>query len=298
MRRSAASAAELLPWATGGLVTAVVAEFLLLRVVNRMADRVPGLRGDAGLGVLFAGTAAMNLALLLGMGFLAAVAVILWERSRVLAALALAAAVTLGLAQLSGAAILVLLAVVAVAVLLATVGGQAVLRALREGRKGLPQAAFLALTLGTFLAAAYLRAGDHAAALGGGPPARTGLYGAGEVLAVLTAIAAAVAFRAPVSRWNLLIPAGTVAVAAVAFSLRPELVPLIAFWSVGFQMSLPIPPRNTLRTTMRNSAVCSSMRGIIHTTMIPMPRNTAARKRKSLSRLGSKMAGWGKPKDQ
>jgi len=96
MRRSAASAAELLPWATGGLVTAVVAEFLLLRVVNRMADRVPGLRGDAGLGVLFAGTAAMNLALLLGMGFLAAVAVILWERSRVLAALALAAAILLG----------------------------------------------------------------------------------------------------------------------------------------------------------------------------------------------------------
>jgi hypothetical protein len=87
----------------------------------------------------------------------------------------------------------------------------------------------------------YLRLGDAAAALGTGPPGRAAVFGAGEALAVATALAAGVVYRQRPTLANVGLPLALVAVAAVPMVLRTDLVPLMAFWSLGLQMTL-FPP--------------------------------------------------------
>ena len=238
---SAAWAAELLPKAAVVLVLAAGAEFLLLRVLNRMADRVPGLRGPGATGLLYAGTAALNLAFLLGIVAVLMGAFLLWERERRIAGLAVAWVAALLLAA-SGSALASLAATSLLAVLLAILVARSLRRLpLRDWRRALAPALFLGLMVAAVLAALYWRGGDAAAALGFGPPARTSVFALGEVFAVAAALAAAFAFRGPWTKWNVLLPAATGLACGAFVALRPDLAPLIAFLSVGFQMSLPAP---------------------------------------------------------
>ena len=224
------------------LVAATAAEFLLLRVLNRAADRVRDLAGAFVVG----GTLAMNLALLTAFVLLLAVAAYLWVKDRIVSVLLVAQALSAIVALVSGGVLATALASGLLAAAVLVVLGARAVRGCTPSpgtrwRWALGPAPLLLLVLGAFLAGLYLHLGDAAGTVGLGPPGRVEVFALGEALAVGAALAAAVAFRAKPDAWNVGVPTAVVLVALAPTLLRPDLAPLIAFWSLGFQMSLPLP---------------------------------------------------------
>lgn len=254
--RSADWPTDLVPRAGRLLVVLVAAEFLLLRVLNRLSGALPeGLRGTAGSGFAFLGTAAYDAAFLLSVLLVALVARILMRSAVHLAALAftwvaaLAAVSLLGPAS-PGTIVLADLVAVGLLVLVAVrglragigLGAGAPLRLF--GRAVDPRVTFrffLGAVLAADLASFYLRIGDALANLGWSPPGRTEAFVAGEALALLAAYFAALAFVRRPRRWNVFLPAVAVLLLAGYARARPDLLPLVAFWSLGFRMDLFFP---------------------------------------------------------
>jgi len=254
--RGAAWSRSALPVAAKALVVLAIVEFVLLRVVNRMSGAFPAwMRGEVSSDLVLAGSFAYNGAYLLSLVLIVLVAILVWARDAPFATLLLmwAPAVLLAQAFASGSVAVVALAgLVGAAVLVATV-----VRALRDSPAAFPGPgparrvpflgsrlafrAFLVLVLGTFLAGLYLHVGDAFANLGGSPPARTEVYAAGEILGVLAAVVASLAFWRPPNRWNLGLAASGVLIVAAPAIARPELLPLIGYWSVGFRVDLFFP---------------------------------------------------------
>lgn len=254
LSRGAAWSRSALPVAAQALVALAIAEFVLLRLVNRMSGAFPAwAHGELSADLALAGVFAYNAAYLLSIVFVVLVALHTWSRSLPYATLLLISGAAVLGAQAFGSGSVGVVAVAGLlgaAVLVATV-----VRAMRDAPDAAPRPAMripllgsrhamrilLALVLGTFLAGLYLHLGDAFANLGVSPPARAEVYVAGEVLGILAAIVAAVVFwRAP-DRWNVGLAAAGVLLLALPAILRPEILPLIAYWSFGFRMDLVFP---------------------------------------------------------
>lgn len=236
------------------LLVAGAVEFVLLRIVNRVAGHLPGgAQALVGGNLVLAGTAAYNLAYLAGALALAICAWLLWRRDAVLALLLAAWVPALAAAQIldaSSAPGIVFADLVAVAVLVllatrslrapvvppATLASPRLRRALGYGARAFPLA-----VAATFLSALYLHVGDALAPAGLGWPARV------EVFAVAEAWGVAAALLAPLAvglrrDWATIATASAAAlVVGVWAVVRPAILPLVAFWSLGFQMTLPWP---------------------------------------------------------
>ncbi len=248
--------ADLLPTTVKIVVASAVLEFLLLRVLNRMSDRYPDwMRGALSDGVFFGGIVAFNLAFIASILVVLAIASLMWERGRGLSLLLLMWIPMLLGAQIlgSGATGMIVLSGVLVSLILFT----AITRRVRLswGERGpsaqsseargkwlhLAMPVFLAFLLATYLTAFYLHTGDAMANLGIDPPSRAVVYAAGEATALGAALLAPLAFwRRPEMKVVLLPTAAALAFAAFALS-RPDILPLITFWSMGFQLHLSLP---------------------------------------------------------
>lgn len=254
--RGAAWPADLLSTLTWVLLASVGAEFVLLRILNRMADRFPpGVRGQIAEDLVFAGTVAYNLAFLFAVVLVAVVAHTLWDRHRAVALLLFLWIVVLVVVPVAGPGVAPVLAasgLFAAAIMVAlVVRGVALHDAIETANRRSPglrsialrirRPVFLVLVLGTYLAALYLRAGDALATIGAGPPARPQVYGAAEVLPLAAAFAAVSVFAGRPTLKTVAAATVTVLVVSVPAVLRPDILPLIAFWSVGFQLHLPLP---------------------------------------------------------
>ncbi len=251
----AVSPADYLPLAGKILLLAVAAEFLLLRGINRMTGQVPSwAREEIAQGLVFLGTVSYNLGYVASIATLVVVGYILFQREDRLTPMILVWIAALIVGQFLGPAIpaAIVAAGLLAAILMATLAVRVILRVLRAqgsasvGAGGLHPArrvffpAFLVLLVGTYFTGLYLHLGDALAAMGLGPPARPDVYRTGEALALATAfLAPSVAWVRP-NRKNVILPATALLVFAAATAARPDLVPLIGFWSLGFQLFLPL----------------------------------------------------------
>jgi len=246
---------ELLPVAGTLVVGLATVEFLLLRLLNRVSGTFPvWMRGEAAQDIVLAGTFAYNGAFLLSAFLVLAVGWRLAPKEPAIAGPLLAWVPALLAAQVLGRsdpAAILLAGLVALACLLAPIGRHL---ARRPGRwrvrspsghvfvgSGLAFSLFLLAAAGTFLAAMYFQLGNVLANLAVGPPGRPEVYAAGEGLGLTTAVLAAAAFPGRPNRWNVGIPAVAGILVGAWFLVRPELPPLVAYWSIGFQVSLPVP---------------------------------------------------------
>lgn len=252
----AASPDDFLPRASRALVALVAAEFLLLRLLNRMSGALPAaLREPAATALTVGGTIAYDAAFLVAILVAFLVARVLWREDRPLSVLAVlwgSTALAIGIGNPAWPGALVLADVVAAGLLIAVVARALMSRPARfsapgpgfAGRflgSGLAFSLFLATALAAYVASLYLRVGDAVAVLGAALPARPEAYAAGEGLALLAAYLAALAFWRHPGRWSLLIPALAVVGVMVLAWRRADLLPLLAYWSFGFRMDLFFP---------------------------------------------------------
>ena len=233
----------------GLLTAAALVEFLLLRVVNRATGHLPGGLQAVASGLVFAGTGAYNLAYLSAAVLLGILGWLLRGQDRILSSLLIAWVASLFAAQALGSTL------VASKVGAVSVAGVLLVyflfRSLRTRIVRVPSAlgrfapsvgrAFPILIVAVFLSALFLHAGDALSASGLGVPARVEVFAAAEVLGIAAAFLAPLYIGGPVRRASLVTAALAVGVLAVPLAVRPDIVPLISFWSLGFQMSLPMP---------------------------------------------------------
>ena len=255
LSRGAAWSRSALPVAAKALVALVAVEFLLLRVVNRMSGAFPPwMRGDVTSDLVLVGTFAYNGAYLLGLLLIGLVAVLLLWRDLALSLLLLVLVPAVFAAQAFGGgspAVVALAGILAGAAMIAVV-----LRIVRHpgpeprspADRRLPflgsRSAFVLFVLaalGTGIVAIYAHAGDALANVGVSPPGRAEAYSAGEVFAVLAAFLAFAAFWARPGPRNVGLAASGAAAFTAPVFFRPELIPLIAYWSTGFRLDLPFP---------------------------------------------------------
>ena len=243
--------AELLRLGPAALVGLVGAEFVLLRVLNRMSGAFPAwARGDVAQGIVLAGAVAYNGAFVLSIALMVLVAERLWRaRSDVALAFLAWIPVLLAVQVLGGESPAALALAGVLAGLVMTVVVAQGIRSILPARStwserllGGPwaRALFLLAVLAAFLTGLYLHAGDALANAGLSLPGRPEAYAAGEALAVAGALLAPIAFwRRPGPR-NLVLPVLAVVVLAGWYLARPDLLPLVAYWSLGFRLDLPI----------------------------------------------------------
>ncbi|HKZ90248.1 MAG TPA: hypothetical protein VJ300_08340 [Thermoplasmata archaeon] len=245
---------SLVPTAARLLVVAVLVEFLLLRVLNRVTGQFPAwAREQVSVDLVLLGTLAYNFAYILGALLLAAAghrllrdsdplgyALVLWIPVLVAAHLlgsSWAGAVVA--ADLYAAALLAFFLVRALRAwarsVRATVPGKWPAWVFAFGPPG-----FIALVFAAYASSLYLRTGDALAALGPSLPGRADVYRIGEGFALAGAIVAPLAVRARPRARALLVPGLAVGLLAIASVARPDLLPLIGFWSLGFQIVLPM----------------------------------------------------------
>ncbi|MGQ0797617.1 MAG: hypothetical protein ACT4OI_07135 [Methanobacteriota archaeon] len=254
--RPAAWSDSLLPAATRFLVLAVAAEFLILRILNRMTGSFPAwAREQVAVDLVLVGTVAYNLGYLLSILVLAAVGDVLLRRSdRLGYAIVLWIPVLVAVHLLGASAPPI---VVAADLFAAVLMAWLVLRDVRRQRTRpwaaatprrhavvavhLARVAFPVLVLAAYAASLYLRAGDALATLGANGPARAEVYRIGETFAVAAAFVAPTLAGRRVAWRDLVVPIAAVGTLAALSAARPDILPLIGYWSLGFQVVLPFP---------------------------------------------------------
>jgi len=247
---------DILPSTAKVLVVSLVAEFVLLRILNRISDRFPSwMKGEIASDMVFIGSVAYNFAYFASIFIMIIVARNLWTKERVTSCLMIVWVPALLLAQIlwpSFPSAVLVTGFLAVAIFLVLVArGVAnyeptpfddTSRTIRWllGSK-FAFVSFLVLALGTYLAALYLHLGDALNNFGWGPPNRAEVYGGGEILALTAAYMTIFAFWRKPDLRNLSISTAAVALLLIPFLLRPDILSLVAFWSLGFQL-LPFYP--------------------------------------------------------
>lgn len=247
---------SLLPAATRLLVLAVAAEFLVLRILNRMTGSFPAwAREQVAVDLVLVGTVAYNFAYLLSILVLAAVGHLLLRRSEPLGYAVVLWIPVLVAAHLLGASSPSV--VVAADLFAGSLMAWLVMRGVRRerttssspatprpqplGTVRVARVAFPVLVLAAYLASLYLRAGDALATLGADAPARAEAYRIGETFALAAALVAPALVVRRVAWRDLVLPGAVVGVLVTVSVARPDLIPLIGYWSLGFQVVLPFP---------------------------------------------------------
>jgi hypothetical protein len=240
------------PSAARWLVVAVAAEFVILRIVNRVTGLFPAwVREGLAVDLVLLGTFAYNVAFAISAVLLAFVGAILVRRSDLLGYAILLWLPLLFVAQSLGP--LEPAVIVAADLYAASILAWLVLRSTRETwserapvgptrREAISvtlRFAFPVLVLAAYLGALYLRAGDALATRGLDLPGRPDAYRAAEGFALAAALVAPAWAVTKVIPRRLVLPGLAVGVLAAVTLRRPDLLPLIGFWSLGFQIVLP-----------------------------------------------------------
>ncbi len=230
------------------LVVVALVEFLLLRLLIRLGPMLPARAEVAGLaqGAVFAGTAALNLAVILAIAGLFLVAAL--TPHRLLAGwVALTALAALALKLAPGADVLFIvysgLALAAMVMVLVVAAARSVTGPDLTGLKDLSGLSFL--LAGCFLAATVLGAypvvAASAARLDWALPVAPFAPFAGEALAVVVALLTWAAYRPRWSRSAVVVATVLTALFLALALVRPWLVSTLAMWTVTFSLFLPFP---------------------------------------------------------
>lgn len=252
--------AENLPVLAKLLTFSVLVEFVILRGVNRMTHLFPGwMKGTFTTVILFTGNWAYDLAFIASALVGLFVAYLLFPREKVLALLifiwfiALMGARfiwpeygSLVLARSLMAALLIIFLMLRKIhrLILARNGGgegEATLTGRYSKWRGKGVYPFFLLVLLAFLSSIYLHAGNSLSNLGWSLPRRAGVYGLGEVFAVAAAYLTPLAFWVGPRARDLVPPTLAAVVLSLFFFFRPDILPLMTMWSLGFQLYLPLP---------------------------------------------------------
>lgn len=252
--------ADLLPITTKILIFSVVFEFIILRLLNRMADMFPPwMKGDVTEIIMFLGYVAYNLAFILSILVLFLIANIFWHKKRFLSIFLftwlpiLIGIQILGLAVSSGLSPMIVFGLLMAAVIMIIPVVNYVFRrfaryyfglskkTLKNKLKDLSLPFLFIFVISTYLIAYYHHMGNALASMGYDLPNRGSIYRIGEGCALIAAFLAPVAFWRGFRIMNLIPPTiGVLTFAAFALS-RPDIVPLVTMWSLGYQLHLFLP---------------------------------------------------------